>query len=140
MRVGIACWLLLVATVLRAESPANRPHVRSLEGSEQTQVAEARTVVPGTVTAVDARAGNVAVRAAGAELRIDVPPAAAAAFRPGAAVAVEIVVIARPPAPGTPGGGPAPARENAPGREVHRPEPGEQHEVHPDMVAPRPAR
>jgi hypothetical protein len=133
--------LVLAASVVRGESPADAPHVRSLEGTEQTQTeGRTRAEVPGTVTAVDARAGNVAVRAAGAELRLDVPPATAATLRPGAPVIVEVVLVVRPPAPGTPAGGPAPAIENAPRREVREPAPDERHRVDPNMVGPRPER
>jgi hypothetical protein len=133
--------VLVAASAVRAQPPPTVPHVRSLEGVEETQVeGRARTEVPGTVTEVDARTGTVAVRAAGADLRLQIPADAAAGLRPGAPVTVEVVLVARPPAPGTPGGGPAPPGEAAPGREVHTPAGGEEHRVEPGMVGPRPER
>jgi len=131
-----AIWILLaVASLARAEAG---PGIRSLQGLEEEQAAvHARTEVPGTVTAVDPRTGGVTVRAAGAEMRITVPAATAETLRPGAPVTVEIVLVREPPAPGTPGGGPAPA--TIPGREVHQPA-GAEPRTHPDMVEPPPAR
>jgi hypothetical protein len=129
-------WILLaIASLARAEP---EPRIRSLQGLEEKQAAvHARTEIPGTVSAVDRRTGAVTVRAAGAEMQVTVPAATAATLRPGAPVTVEVVLVREPPAPGTPGGGPAPA--TIPGREVRRPA-GPEPRTHPDMVGPPPAR
>jgi len=131
---------LALASVVRSEVPGDAPGVRSLEGVEDTQTeARARTELPGTVTAVDARSGSVTVRAAGVEMPLQLSPEQAKELRSGTPVTVLIDLVVRPPAPGTPGGGPAPPNATSPEREVHRPTPNEP-AVQPGMVGPRPSR
>jgi hypothetical protein len=131
-----AIWILLAAASLARAEPT--PRVRRLQGLEEQQAAvHAKTEIPGTASAIDARTGAVTVRAAGAEMRLTVPAATAETLRPGAPVTVEVVLVREPPAPGTPGGGPAPA--TIPGREVHRPA-GADPRTDPDTVGPPPAR
>jgi hypothetical protein len=101
--VGLALAVLLAACAARAQPAPPAGDVRSLQGTEDTQTeARAETDVPGTVTAVEA--GAVTVRAAGADLRLEVPPARAGALRPGTAVTLEVVLIARAPARARPAG------------------------------------
>ena len=95
------------------------------------------TDIPGTVRAVDAQTGAVTVRTAGVDVRLTVPATLAETLRPGSLLSVQVLFVREPAAPGTPGGGPAPAM--VPAREVHRPEGADPRE-HPDMVVPPPER